>query len=106
MPRPPQDVRKAAAEGLRRRRERAKVTQRPGGTAVGVARARDLVNGRNIPIATVKRMRSFFARHDTDEEREARRRDKDSPANIAHLLWGGTPGRRWADRVLREAGLI
>ena len=50
-------------------------------------------------------MRSFFARHDTEEEREARRTDPDSPAAIAWGLWGGTPGRRWAERVLREAGV-
>ena len=105
MPVPPQEVRKAAARALELRRERARTTQRPGGTAVGVARARDLVNGRNLTLATIKRMRSFFARHDTEEEREARRTDPDSPAAIAWGLWGGNPGRRWAERVLRDAGV-
>ena len=70
-----------------------------------MARARDLVNGRNLTLATIKRMRSFFDRHDTDEERAARSEDPDSPAAIAWGLWGGTPGRQWANRVLREAGI-
>lgn len=105
MPVPPLEVRRAAREALERRRERAKQTQRPGGTEVGVARARDIANGRNLSIETLRRMRSFFERHDTEAEREARRRDQDSPAAIAWGLWGGTAGRRWANRELREAGV-
>lgn len=92
---PPQSVRDAAALGLKLRRRHGR-----GGTEVGVARARDLSNGRDIPLATVKRMVSFFARHDNDQERAARKRDESSAANIAWLLWGGDAGRRWANGVL------
>jgi hypothetical protein len=53
-----------------------------------------------IPHATLQRMRSFFARHDTPAEREARRKDPYSPAAIAWDLWGGDAGRRWVERVL------
>ena len=41
-----------------------------GGTEVGVARARDIVNRRNLSIDTVKRMASYFARHEVDKEAE------------------------------------
>ena len=41
-----------------------------GGTAVGIARARDIVNGKNLSASTVKRMYSFFARHEVDKKAE------------------------------------
>ena len=104
MPKPPREVRAKARSALERRRERAKTTKRPGGTAVGVARARDLANGQNVSHRTLLRMRSFFARHNTEEEREARR-NRYSPASIAWDLWGGTPGRAWVEQVLRAKGL-
>ena len=44
-----------AKKGLAWRREFGR-----GGTAVGIARARDLVNGKELPLETVKRMYSFF----------------------------------------------
>lgn len=98
---PPQSVRDAAERGLRLRRKYER-----GGTEVGVARARDLKNGKGIPLDTVKRMASFFARHDNELERAARKRDETSAASIAWSLWGGDPGRRWAqgivDRVTKE----
>jgi mannose/fructose-specific phosphotransferase system component IIA len=82
-----------ARAALERRRQRAKSTKRPGGTRVGVARARDISNRRTLPAATVQRVRSFFARHDTAAERAARKRDPNSPAAIAWDLWGGDPFR-------------
>ena len=97
-PVPPRRVRATAQDALERRRERAKKTKRPGGTAVGVARARDLSGGKNVSQDTVNRMKSFFARHDTPAERRARKRDAHSPAAIAWDLWGGNPGRAWASR--------
>ena len=62
---------------------------------MGVARARDLSGGRAVSEKTKARMRSFFARHDTPEERKARK-DPMSRASIAWDLWGGDAGRRWA----------
>ena len=38
-----------------------------GGTEVGVARARDISNGRELSIDTVRRMHSYFARHAVDK---------------------------------------
>lgn len=105
MPVPPPTVRRVAARALERRRERRKTTQRPGGTAVGVARARDLARGADLPYRTLLRMRSFFARHDTPAERAARRESDMSPAAIAWDLWGGNAGYRWVKSQLRRRGL-
>ena len=41
-----------------------------GGTEVGVARARDISNRRELSIDTVRRMYSYFARHEVDKQAE------------------------------------
>ena len=41
-----------------------------GGTEVGVARARDISNRESLSLDTVKRMKSFFARHEGDKQGE------------------------------------
>ena len=74
-----------------------------GGTAVGIARARDIVNGRNLPIDTVRRMNSFFARHEVDKEAEGFRPGEPGfPSNgrIAWALWGGDAGQTWSARIV------
>jgi HK97 family phage major capsid protein/HK97 family phage prohead protease len=90
-----------AQRGLDWRKEHGR-----GGTAVGVARARQLVNRDELSPRTVRRMVSFFARHEVDEEAEGFRPGEDgypSAGRIAHALWGGSPGRAWAnekDRIM------
>ena len=54
-----------AQRGLDWRREFGR-----GGTEVGIARARDIVNGKNLSDDTVKRMFSFFSRHEVDKQAE------------------------------------
>lgn len=102
MPKPPKNVQKAAERGLKNRRKRAKSTKRPGGTTVGVARARDLKNRRNVSDKTLKRMKAFFDRHDTAAERRNRKKSSTSRAAIAWDLWGGNAGRRWVNRELKK----
>ena len=92
---PPADVRANAKRGLELREEHGR-----GGTAVGVARARDLSNGSNISLDTIKRMASYFARHEVDKQGEGW--GKDSAGYIAWLLWGGDAGKRWVTSILRE----
>jgi hypothetical protein len=95
-PKPPTAVARAAKKGLALRRRFKR-----GGTMVGVARARDLARRRAIPVATLKRMRSFFARHAVDKRGEQWGRDDDPSAGyVAWLLWGGEPGRAWAEKAL------
>jgi len=92
---PPAEVRSNAKRGLELRAKHNR-----GGTEVGVARARDLSNGSGLSLETIKRMNSFFARHEVDKKGEGW--GKDSAGYIAWLLWGGDAGWAWAKRVIRE----
>jgi HK97 family phage major capsid protein/HK97 family phage prohead protease len=87
-----------AQRGLDWRREFGR-----GGTEVGIARARDIVNGRNLSEDTVKRMFSFFSRHEIDSQAEGFRPGENGyPSNgrIAWALWGGDAGFAWSrDKV-------
>jgi hypothetical protein len=74
-----------------------------GGTEIGVARARDIVNGRKLSRDTIGRMASFFARHEVDKEGQGFTPDQDgypSAGRIAWALWGGDPGKTFADAIM------
>jgi len=89
-----------AQRGLDWRREFGR-----GGTEAGIARARDIVNGRNLSEDTVKRMYSFFARHEVDKEAQGFRPGEDGyPSNgrIAWALWGGDAGKEWSDAIVDD----
>lgn len=76
-----------------------------GGTAVGVARARDITNGRDLSLDTVKRMHSYFARHLVDKDGEGFSPGEPgypSAGRIAWALWGGDPGRAWALAIITD----
>jgi hypothetical protein len=92
---PPEGVRNNAKRGLELRREFNR-----GGTVVGVARARDLSNGKSLPLETINRMVSYFARHEVDKKGENWGNASDpSRGYIAWLLWGGDAGKTWADSI-------
>ena len=95
---PPAAVRNAAALGLELRKEFGR-----GGTEIGVARARDLKNGKAVSRQTIGRMVSYFSRHASDKKHKdwANRKDP-SPGWIAWLLWGGDPGERWCNAVWKK----
>ena len=72
-----------------------------GGTAVGVARARQLVNKERLSPSTVRRMYSFFSRHEVDKQAEGFRAGEDgypSAGRIAWALWGGDAGFSWSKK--------
>lgn len=97
---PPQGVRDEAQKGLDWRSEYGR-----GGTEVGVARARDLSNGRNISPDTARRMKAYFDRHEIDKQGAGWSPDQDGfPSNgrIAWALWGGDPGQAWANKLVRS----
>jgi len=76
-----------------------------GGTEVGVARARDLKNRVNLSPETVRRMVSYFARHEVDKEAQGFSPGQEgypSAGRIAWALWGGDPGKSWANRKSEE----
>lgn len=96
---PPVAVQRTAARALEWRRETGK-----GGTAVGIARARDLAHGRALSPRTIARMRSYFARHAVDLIAEGSRpgeRGFPSPGRVAWDLWGGDAGYRWLSKLAR-----
>lgn len=93
----PDGAREEAEKGLAWRDEYNR-----GGTAVGVARARDIANGKNLSPDTINRMVSYFARHEVDKQGEGWSPGEDgfpSAGRIAWALWGGDPGRTWAEKV-------
>jgi hypothetical protein len=74
-----------------------------GGTAVGVARARDIVNRRRMSRSVVARMASFFARHAVDKRAQGFRPGEPgypSAGRIAWALWGGDPGVAFSRSIL------
>jgi|TARA_R100000479_G_scaffold29002_1_gene11584 HK97 family phage portal protein len=76
-----------------------------GGTAVGVARANSLVARENLSISTIKRMFSFFSRHEVDKQGQGFNAGEEgypSAGKIAWLLWGGDSGFSWAKRKRAE----
>ena len=98
--RPPAGVRAEAKQGLEWRREHGR-----GGTAVGIARARDLSNGKAMSPSTIGRMVSYFARHEVDKQGEGWSPGEPGyPSNgrIAWALWGGDPGKAWSNKVKRQ----
>ena len=95
-----------AEKGLKWRQEYGR-----GGTEVGVARARDISNRKNLSEETINRMVSYFSRHRVDLDAEAANPSSDdypSAGVIAWLLWGGDPndpdgaGYGWALRKQKE----
>lgn len=85
---PTEQMASNAARGLELREKHGK-----GGTAVGVARARDIKNRANLSPSTVRRMHSFFSRHEGNQKG-----GEDDAGYIAWLLWGGDAGKAWAAR--------
>jgi len=71
-----------------------------GGTEVGVARARDIKNRKELSQDTVNRMISYFARHEVDKKAEGFSQGEEgfpSAGRIAWDLWGGDAGKSWAN---------
>ena len=70
-----------------------------GMTQVGVARANQLIRKERLSPRTVRRMHSFFSRHEVDKQGQGFRRGEEgwpSAGLIAWLGWGGDEGQSWA----------
>lgn len=90
----------AARRGLRLREKFGR-----GGTQVGVDRAHQLAERRDVTPADVKAMHSFFARHAVDKDTQSHKWNSDSDPSagfIAWLLWGGDAGKMWADAKAKK----
>jgi hypothetical protein len=94
---PPAGARSAARRAIKFK-EDGKATG--AGTAVGWTRAGQLARGETISLSTVKRMYSYFSRHEVDKK------GKDwgnsaNPSNgyIMWLAWGGDAGYSWSRSI-------
>jgi HK97 family phage prohead protease len=97
---PPSGVRAEAKKGLAWRKEFNR-----GGTAVGVARARDLSNGKNISPQTARRMKAYFDRHEVDKKGKGWGPGEEgfpSAGRVAWALWGGEAGYAWARKLVKQ----
>lgn len=74
------------------------------GTQVGWIRANDLAKRRPISIDIIKKMVSFFARHDGNQKISPKHRDEPWKDNgyVSWLLWGGDAGKKWANDILKD----
>jgi hypothetical protein len=105
---PPASVAKAAARGL----ELRKKNKGKGGLSVqqahkqgigsGVARAVSLKNRKTLSPATVRRMKAFFDRHAKNKSASGGKPLSQDKGYISHLLWGGDPGRSWANKIVNQ----
>lgn len=93
--RPPAGARAAAKQGLALRREHKR-----GGTAVGVARARDIARGAQLSPSTVRRMNSFFARHEVDKKGQGWDPGEEGYPSAGKIAWC----LPWDARVLLADG--
>ena len=76
-----------------------------GGTIIGATRANQIVNKVKLSPSTVRRMKSFFARHEVDKRAEGfRPGEKGYPSNgrIAWALWGGDAGQSWSNKKVDQ----
>lgn len=75
---------------------------RAGGTRIGLTRANQIVNGTSLSLSTVKRMYSFFSRHEVDKKAEGFSSGEEgfpSPGRVAWDLWGGDAGFSWSRKI-------
>jgi len=75
------------------------------GTPVGWGRARDIVAGRSMSLSVVKRMYSFFSRHEVDKKgKDFNNTSNPSNGRIMWDAWGGDSGYSWSRAIAtREA---
>ena len=89
---------KAAARRALKWKEEGKATG--AGTAVGWGRARDIVAGRSMSLSVVKRMYSFFSRHEVDKKgKDFYNTSNPSNGRIMWDAWGGDAGYSWSRKI-------
>ena len=76
-----------------------------GGTRIGATRASQIIAKETLSPSTVRRMFSFFSRHESDKAAQGFRvGEKGYPSNgrIAWALWGGDAGFSWSTKVRNQ----
>jgi hypothetical protein len=92
---------KAAARRAIRWKEEGKA--KGAGTAVGWTRAGQLARGENLSLDTVKRMYSFFSRHEVDKKgKDFYNTSNPSNGRIMWDAWGGDAGFSWSRKIVER----
>lgn len=72
-------------------------------TSVGRARAKQLASGGPISKSVIKRMYSYFSRHQVDKSGEGFKSLSDpSPGRVAWDAWGGDAGFAWVKKLVNK----
>lgn len=95
---PPKAAQEAAKRALEVRASKPK--SKRGMTPVGIARARDLANGKQLSPDTVKRMLAYFTRHEVDKQGSTWS-DQGKGWQAWHG-WGGDSGYSFARKVTKQ----
>lgn len=73
------------------------------GTMVGWTRAGQLARGETLSLSTVKRMYSFFSRHEVDKKgKDWNNAANPSNGKIMWLAWGGDAGFSWSRKIVER----
>ena len=92
---------KAAARRAIKWKEEGKATG--AGTPVGWGRARDIVAGRSMSLSVVRRMFSFFSRHEVDKKgKDFDNTSNPSNGRIMWDAWGGDAGFSWSRGIVNR----
>jgi hypothetical protein len=92
---------KAAARRALKWKEEGKATG--AGTPVGWGRASDIVAGRSMSLSVVRRMYSFFSRHEVDKKgKDFYNTSNPSNGRIMWDAWGGDAGFSWSRGIVNR----
>jgi hypothetical protein len=92
---------KAAARRALKWKEDGKATG--AGTPVGWGRASDIVAGRSMSLSVVRRMYSFFSRHEVDKKgKDFYNTSNPSNGRIMWDAWGGDAGYSWSRGIVNR----
>ncbi len=97
---PPAGARAAARRAIKFK-EDGKATG--AGTSVGWTRAGQLARGETLSLSTVKRMYSYFSRHEVDKKgKDWGNQSNPSNGYIMWLAWGGDAGFSWSRGIVQR----
>jgi hypothetical protein len=99
----PNDGMKSAARTAIKWKEEGKA--KGAGTPVGWGRARDIVAGRSMSLSVVKRMYSFFSRHEVDKQGKGFNPGSEgypSKGRVMWNAWGGDAGFAWSRAIVKR----
>lgn len=108
---PPKGVAEAAQLGLdfrdRQTGDKAGLTVSEAakeGIGSGVQRATNLKNRDRMSPETIKKMVSFFSRHEKNKSIDPKYKGEPwkDKGYVSWLLWGGDAGKSWAEKVKRQ----